>query len=60
VVEPGQHVSKGELLVTVEAMKMEHRVTAPFDGAVAEVRVEAGQQVDADQVLVVVAEPDGD
>jgi propionyl-CoA carboxylase alpha chain len=53
-VEPGQPVSKGDLLVTVEAMKMEHRVTAPFDGEVAEVRVEAGQQVDADQVLVVV------
>jgi propionyl-CoA carboxylase alpha chain len=58
-VAPGQRVNKGELLVTVEAMKMEHRVTAPFDGAVAEVRVEAGQQVDADQVLVVVEEPDG-
>jgi propionyl-CoA carboxylase alpha chain len=57
-VEPGQPVSKGDLLVTVEAMKMEHRVTAPFDGEVAEVRVEAGQQVDADQVLVVVEGPD--
>jgi propionyl-CoA carboxylase alpha chain len=56
-VEPGQQVGKGDLLVTVEAMKMEHRVTAPFDGTVADVRVEAGQQVDADQVLVVVEEP---
>jgi propionyl-CoA carboxylase alpha chain len=53
-VEPGQPVRKGDLLVTVEAMKMEHRVTAPFDGEVAEVRVAAGHQVDADQVLVVV------
>jgi propionyl-CoA carboxylase alpha chain len=53
-VEEGQAVAKGELLVTVEAMKMEHRVTAPFDGTVAEVRVTAGQQVDADQILVVV------
>jgi propionyl-CoA carboxylase alpha chain len=53
-VEPGNEVAKGALLVTVEAMKMEHRVTAPFDGTVAEVRVVAGQQVDADQVLVVV------
>jgi propionyl-CoA carboxylase alpha chain len=55
-VEEGQAVAKGDLLVTVEAMKMEHRVTAPFDGTVAEVRVTAGQQVDADQVLVVVGE----
>jgi propionyl-CoA carboxylase alpha chain len=53
-VDEGHQVVRGELLVTVEAMKMEHRVTAPFDGTVAEVRVSAGQQVDADQVLVVV------
>jgi propionyl-CoA carboxylase alpha chain len=53
-VDEGQQVVRGELLVTVEAMKMEHRVTAPFDGTVAEVRVSAGQQVDAEQVLVVV------
>jgi propionyl-CoA carboxylase alpha chain len=36
-------------------MKMEHRITAPFAGTVAEVRVATGQQVDAAQVLVVVA-----
>jgi propionyl-CoA carboxylase alpha chain len=53
-VEPGAVVGKGELLVTVEAMKMEHRIAAPFAGRVAEVRVVAGQQVDADEVLVVV------
>jgi propionyl-CoA carboxylase alpha chain len=57
-VEEGQPVARGELLVSVEAMKMEHRVTAPFDGIVAEVRVVAGQQVDADQVLVVVEADD--
>jgi propionyl-CoA carboxylase alpha chain len=56
-VSEGQQVARGELLVTVEAMKMEHRVTAPFDGTVSEVRVAVGQQVDADEVLVVVAEP---
>jgi len=33
-------------------MKMEHRVLAPAGGTVAEVRVEAGQYVDAHQVLV--------
>jgi propionyl-CoA carboxylase alpha chain len=53
-VEVGQEVAEGALLVTVEAMKMEHRVTAPQQGTVAEVRVVAGQQVDADEVLVVV------
>jgi propionyl-CoA carboxylase alpha chain len=55
----GDRVAEGALLCTVEAMKMEHRVTSPVDGTVAEVHVEAGKQVDADQVLVVVA-PGGD
>jgi biotin carboxyl carrier protein len=58
-VSEGQQVARGELLVTVEAMKMEHRVTAPFEGTVAEVHVAAGQQVDADQLLVVVEEAQG-
>jgi mannose-6-phosphate isomerase len=40
-VEEGQAVTKGDLLVTVEAMKMEHRVTAPSTAPVAEVRVDA-------------------
>ncbi len=57
-VTEGQQVAEGEVLVTVEAMKMEHRVTAPRGGTVGEVRVRVGQQVDADEVLVVVHDPD--
>jgi propionyl-CoA carboxylase alpha chain len=53
-VDDGREVASGDLLVTVEAMKMEHRITAPHDGTVAEVRVSDGQQVDAGEVLVVV------
>ncbi len=53
-VAAGDAVARGDLLVTVEAMKMEHRITAPLTGTVTDVRVTAGQQVDADQVLVVV------
>jgi acetyl/propionyl-CoA carboxylase alpha subunit len=53
-VEAGQAVDAGELLVVLEAMKMEHRVTSPAAGTVAEVRVKAGQTVDGDEVLVVV------
>ena len=56
-VEEGQAVVEGEALVTVEAMKMEHRITAPTSGTVTEVRVSAGQQVDAEEVLVVVQDP---
>jgi propionyl-CoA carboxylase alpha chain len=59
-VAEGDEVAEGALLVTVEAMKMEHRITAPFAGRVAEVRVAAGQQVDADEVLVVVEDPDSE
>jgi acetyl/propionyl-CoA carboxylase alpha subunit len=52
-VGPGERVTKGQPLVVLEAMKMEHTVAAPGDGVVAAVRVEVGQQVDAGQVLVV-------
>jgi propionyl-CoA carboxylase alpha chain len=52
-VSSGDTVTAGQLLVVVEAMKMEHRVTAPADGTVAEVRVELGQQVAAGDVLVI-------
>jgi propionyl-CoA carboxylase alpha chain len=55
----GDVVAAGALLCTVEAMKMEHRVTAPLAGTVREVHVAPGQQVDADAVLVVVG-PEGD
>jgi biotin carboxyl carrier protein len=40
----------------LEAMKMEHQVTAPRRGRLAEVRVREGQQVDAGTVLAVLAE----
>jgi 3-methylcrotonyl-CoA carboxylase alpha subunit len=38
-------------LLTLEAMKMEHALLAPFDGTVAELAAEAGQQVQVDAVL---------
>ncbi|MFN2539756.1 MAG: biotin carboxylase N-terminal domain-containing protein [Mycobacteriales bacterium] len=52
-VAPGDVVVAGQLLVVVEAMKMEHRVTAPSDGTVAEVRAAVGAQVAAGDLLVV-------
>ena len=52
-VEAGAHVTAGAVLVTLEAMKMEHTVRAPHDGVVAEVRVAVGDQVDTGAVLVV-------
>ena len=44
-VEPGQRVEAGRVLMVLEAMKMEHRVTAPADGTVTAVLVAAGDQV---------------
>jgi len=45
LVKPGRRVKKGEPLLILEAMKMEHTITAPADGVVAEVRFAAGEQV---------------
>ena len=51
-VEEGQQVEVGDLVVVLEAMKMEHHVAAPFDAAVAEVRVAVGEQVENGALLV--------
>ncbi|WP_327091321.1 acetyl-CoA carboxylase biotin carboxyl carrier protein subunit [Nonomuraea sp. NBC_01738] len=51
---PGDQVTKDQPLVVVEAMKMEHTVTAPIDGVLRELPVRAGQSVDMDAVLAIV------
>ena len=55
----GDVIVAGQAMVVLEAMKMEHRMTAPFDGTVAEVRVTAGDQVDNGAVLMVIKPADG-
>jgi len=55
-VKPGDAVTKGQALVVLEAMKMEHALAAPRDGAIGEVSVEAGTQVAEGDVLVALAE----
>ncbi|WP_433536087.1 biotin carboxylase N-terminal domain-containing protein [Micromonospora sp. CA-249363] len=52
-VEVGQRVAAGDLLLTLEAMKLEHPVLAPTDGVVAELPVPAGGQVRTGAVLAV-------
>ncbi len=54
-VAPGRAVHRGQRLFVVEAMKMEHTVTAPIDGVVAEVHARKGQSVGLDQPLAVLA-----
>jgi propionyl-CoA carboxylase alpha chain len=51
-VSPGQAVEKGQVLLVLEAMKMEHRILAPHDGVVAEVTVAQGEQVKNGQKLL--------
>jgi geranyl-CoA carboxylase alpha subunit len=51
LVSAGQAVTRGQPLVVIEAMKMEHRVPAPVDGRVARMVVKPDDQVAARQVL---------
>ena len=53
-VAEGDAVTRGETLLVVEAMKMEHPVTAPVDGTVVELAVGVGDAVEAGQPLVTV------
>lgn len=50
-VAAGDKVTKGQKLLTLEAMKMEHSLTAPFDGVVAELNATAGAQVQVEALL---------
>ncbi len=50
-VSEGQAVTKGQKLLTLEAMKMEHTLTAPFDGVVAELSAAPGAQVQVEALL---------
>jgi propionyl-CoA carboxylase alpha chain len=53
-VEQGQRVAAGDLLLTLEAMKLEHAVLAPHAGTVAALPVAPGQQVETGTVLAVI------
>ena len=50
----GGEVTKGEPVAVVEAMKMEHTLTAPFDGVVSAVHAAVGSSVALDQPVVTI------
>jgi biotin carboxyl carrier protein len=54
---PGDVVAKGDCLIVVEAMKMQHRIAATADGTVEKVLAKEGDQVAARQLLVAMVEP---
>ena len=47
----GQAVKKGDVLLILEAMKMENEIVAPQDGTVASINVTVGEQVEAGAVI---------
>ena len=52
-VKAGDKVTKGQILVIMEAMKMENEILAPDDGEVASVATTKGAQVESGELLVV-------
>jgi len=53
-VNVGDRVARGDVLLVLEAMKMEHELIAHAAGMVTEVRVAAGEMVEHDAVMIVV------
>lgn len=51
-VEPGQQVAQGDILVILEAMKMENEIAAPAAGKVASIQAVKGTSVNAGDILV--------
>jgi len=55
LVQPGQRVARGDALLAIESMKIEHRIGAPRDGVVESLAVAVGQQVAPGQRLLALA-----
>jgi 3-methylcrotonyl-CoA carboxylase alpha subunit len=59
LVEKGDRVVRGQRLAIIEAMKMEHTLTAPMDGVVAEIAAQKDAQVAEDaRIMLIETAPD--
>jgi propionyl-CoA carboxylase alpha chain len=54
--EAGDRVAAGDPVLVLEAMKMQHTVSAPHPGTITEIDVQPGTQVAAGEILAVVEE----
>ena len=54
-VKVGDSVKQGDVVMILEAMKMENEILAPCDGTIADVRVQKSSTVDSGALLVVIA-----
>ena len=50
----GDHVDEDEVVIVMEAMKMEIPIVAPVSGTIKEVKVSPGQAVEAEQALAII------
>ena len=55
-VKVGDKVQKGDVLVIIEAMKLENEVVSPFEGQIAEILVTKGQNVKAKDPIIIINE----
>lgn len=52
--KPGDHVDEDEVIIVMEAMKMEIPIVAPAAGTLKEIKATVGQAVEAEQALAVI------
>jgi biotin carboxyl carrier protein len=52
LIEEGQEVKKGQVMLILESMKMQNELKAPRDGTMGRVRVKAGESVEQKQTLL--------
>jgi biotin carboxyl carrier protein len=52
VVKPGDEVKRGDILLILEAMKMENEIVSPQDGVIASVNTLKGESVNSGDLLV--------
>jgi biotin carboxyl carrier protein len=51
-VKPGQKVKQGDLLLRLEAMKMQNRIDMPFDGVIKSVNVNVGEKIPKNFLMI--------